>query len=252
MFRSSIRNTLLAVVSLAVLFCGGCGGDRTSVQPAATPKAKSPVVAKSTDIQQYTVQQIGETLGGYLPPLDEGRLRVAPPAGWRVRPRSNKYLVRFVFDPTRRSPLPQITITVEKAAFDEPYDLDKDTLLEFQDLVAEQMSPAERKSLLEPIKAMILGNVPCLRYVVAKGFQRGNKRIQGESQIIKTLHAGRIYTVTLDVYRGTLIANKNYAYVVVAGMEFLTPEDTAAKTAPASDSSKKAAPPEKRDDSSTK
>ena len=78
--------------------------------------------------------------------------------------------------------------------------------------------------MLEPIRPMVLGDVPCLRYVVSKGYKLGDKVIQGECQVVMTLHAGHIYTVSLDVYRGTLIANKNRAYVVVAGMDFLTPD----------------------------
>jgi hypothetical protein len=37
-------------------------------------------------------------LGDYLPPLDEGRLELAPPKDWAVAPRSSKYIVRFQAD----------------------------------------------------------------------------------------------------------------------------------------------------------
>ena len=225
-------NTHFARLSLVLLWlalvvaCGRREAQRGPIQNA-------PVAPPSTGVKHYSVDQIGEVLGGYLPPLDDGRLHVAPPAGWRVRPRSSKYLVRFVRDPTRRSPLPQITITAAPADFEQPYDLDEEALLEFQDLIEEEMSPDERKSILEPIKLMVLGDVPCLRYVVSKGFRRHEKTIQGECQVVKTLHAGRIYTVSLDVYRGTLIANKNRAYVVVAGMEFLAPDSAPEENSPA-------------------
>ncbi len=180
--------------------------------------------ADSSVVKRYTIEQIGETLGGYLPPLDNQRLRIAPPADWHVQPRSRKYLARFVFDATHRSPLPRITVTVDDANFDEPSELDDKSLGLFLDLLDSKMSDSARKGLIEPMKPMILGDIPCVRYVVGKVYRRGNRKIPGESQIVKTLHAGRIYTVTLDAYRGTLLGHHNEAYVVVAGMVFLAGE----------------------------
>jgi len=234
--RMTHRWRYLSCAIIVTTLASGCEKDpQLGADPAAHQTA--PKTTPAPLVQRYTVDQIGETLGGYLPPIDDGYLRVAPPAGWRVLPRSNKYLVRFVHDPTRRVALPRITITVTSAGFDEPYELDEDALFEFQDLVEQEMSDAEQKSLVEPIKLLVLGDVPCLRYVIKKGFEQQGKTIQGECQVIKTLHAGRIYTINLDVYRGALIAHKNSAYVVVAGLEFLAPEDAAASDESEPDSS---------------
>lgn len=205
----------------AVLLVAGCGTESTSNSGRVKRADGGLATADNTQVRHYTVDQIGEELGGYLPPLDKQRLHIAPPAGWHVEPRSSKYLARFVFDETHRSPLPRITVTAEDADFDEPVDLDEKSLGLFLDLLDSALSDSARKGMLEPMKPMVLGDVPCVRFVVGKVYRRGNKKIRGECQIVKTLHAGRIYTVALDVYRGTLLEHHNEAYVVVAGMEFL-------------------------------
>src|SRR5262245_25149307 len=59
-------------------------------------------------------------VGNYLPPLDEGRVEVAPPAEWNVV-RSPKSLV--VFAKGKASELPRIVLTAEDAPAGSPEEL---------------------------------------------------------------------------------------------------------------------------------
>jgi hypothetical protein len=61
----------------------GCGGPAGSTSGAG-----------GDGLQRFdsaSLPAVGEAFG----PLDDGRLKVAPPDGWQIAPRSSKYLVRF-------------------------------------------------------------------------------------------------------------------------------------------------------------
>ncbi len=52
---------------------------------------------------------VNSPLGDYLPPLDDGRVLLAPPEGWIHLPRSAKYVVRFKMKDA--GDLPRIVVT---------------------------------------------------------------------------------------------------------------------------------------------
>ena len=90
------------VVRLAILLIvvGGCsrGPDRGSA-----PKRSAAV----------NTQKLPE-LGDYLPPLDNDRLELAPPAGWYVPSASSKYVVRV--QKSNRETYPSVTVTAQVAS----------------------------------------------------------------------------------------------------------------------------------------
>jgi len=53
--------------------------------------------SKGVDVPRLVSGRLPE-LGDYLPPLDEGRLELAPPKDWTVSPRSTRYIIRFQAD----------------------------------------------------------------------------------------------------------------------------------------------------------
>jgi|GEM_PF-844341 len=77
----------LLVIVVAFLLVGAIGCQKPAAQ--GDPK--------TTDVPRLVSGRLPE-LGDYLPPLDEGRLELAPPKDWAVAPRSNRYIVRFQAD----------------------------------------------------------------------------------------------------------------------------------------------------------
>ena len=70
----------------------GCGG---------SPRTATP---------DRTVESL-PALGDYLPPLDNARVEVAPPAGWHVPSRDSRFVVRFT--PSPEASYPSILLTAE-------------------------------------------------------------------------------------------------------------------------------------------
>jgi hypothetical protein len=219
----------------AVLSCvpAGCRHDSADGPSHVTGDGRTAAVGPA-DVPRFTADQLSSSLGNYLPPLDGGRVELAPPAGWHVVSRDRRYVARFVLDRRHRALLPRITITAEDSPFDELVDLDASTVEIFRDRVSERFDETTHRALLEPARSMILGDVPCVRYVVGKRFSRDGREIPAECQVIVTLHQSRLYTISLDVYAGKLLDHHNDAYAVVAGLVFHK-IDVESKPAPAAD-----------------
>jgi hypothetical protein len=197
-------------------------GDTVSKQEDTTNQ----VVPDDDAIDRYEMKDLEPELGEYLVAhLDEQRVRVAQPKQWPPRPRSNEYLVRF---DTRVVDLPRITVTVEEADFDEPRTVSEENLADFVKLVQASIPEADSQRMLEPVKPMMLGDKPAARYVMESKptrFKRTESARTYERQILKTLHEGRIYAVTLDVFSGTIQQYRKKGYAVLAGLQFVGPDE---------------------------
>ncbi len=210
---------------LAVLFLAGCRQQAdTPPAPAPTPMLSSPRKLASPEILGYTVEDLS-VIGSYLPALDEACLQVAPPAEWHVAPRSKNYVVRFLFDRNRRLELPRITVKVSAAQEEDPRNLSKKNLVSYIQSMKKRMDEKKLQAMDGEIEPLVLGAVPCARYVVRKKFRRGEKNVSGECEVVQTIRAGRVYTVFLDVYAGTLVRYRADAYAVMATAKFLSTAD---------------------------
>ncbi len=212
--------TIRSGICLAALFVlAGCGGstDTPSANGGGGPGVK--VVSANTL----------PPLGDYLPPLDSGRIEVAPPKDWKVPPRGAQYLARFVAADS--SDLPRIEITGEDSSYGEIQTLTKDDLQKFADLISKEL--ADRQDVLEPALPMIIGDTPYVRHVRKSLINfRGtsfDRKVPVERQILQTITGGRVYTVDLQVADGTLAQNpqnRDAAYAVAAGIRFLNAGDS--------------------------
>ncbi len=201
-----------------------------SSQTTVSSDPARPDRALSADLPRYEVREL-RAIGPYLPDLDDERLRVAPPVDWYVVPRSSEYLVRFVRDRNNRSPLPRITMEVSPWEEERPEELDEQRVKIFRDMIAESLGASGTRALVEDVQPLVLGSIPCVRYVVDRQFQIGDKVIAGNREVIKTIQRGRLYTLYLDVYAGKLIDYRSDAYAVMANLQFLVPPGAAEEAA---------------------
>jgi hypothetical protein len=219
---------LLLLACLTVVL-PSCGESHTPI--AAPPR-----------IHRFEVSELAE-LGGYLEDLDGGRLSLAPPVEWDKRPRDKDHVARFVLDRTEQSLFPRITVDVRDAGFPAPSDATEKNLLEFFDRIKASLDQKSVQTVEGP-QPLILGQIPCVRYVIRMGFQvkkesgAGNRSFRGDREIIETLAQGRIYSVILDTHEGKIDYYRADAYAVVAGLRFQHPESTEDESSLSSDGKK--------------
>ena len=110
---STTLSPRLGIALLLAALLAGCSddkaGEKTSVNPS-TDSADTGTANGTVNIPSFAKADLVQ-LGGYLPPLDEDRIKVAPPVDWKVQPRSKDYVTQFVYiKKSRNLPLPRITI----------------------------------------------------------------------------------------------------------------------------------------------
>ena len=185
---------------------------------------------KSQILPLKKVPQVESPLGPYLPILDEGRIRVAIPKGWIVSPRSKNHVCQFVRSRSAQVLLPRIRITVETADPEiwEGWESVTDDRVEaFAKVISERLNP---KTIIEPVRPMIIGEHACARYVDAARFrfrdELGNVRaVEAQRQVIQIIHDGRLYNIELHIRPGRILDFRDNAYAVVAGIQFVNAAD---------------------------
>jgi len=197
----------LAVLLMAPLLAA-CQGDRD--YPEA-PRASRPVELPR--------------LGDYLPPLDRGRIEIAPPAGWHVPPRDNRFVARFT--KSRGRSYPSIILRAEDAP--ETPDVTKEDVETFAAWLEKELDS----------KGDPQGNGPTrVTPVRTGGFVGAMYRKQGSTRVdIKTIVLDRLlmetvvgrrkYLLELRASEGTLEEYRPALLAVAGGMKFLdrTTED---------------------------
>jgi hypothetical protein len=126
---------MVACLAIASLLISGCGNGDGSGK--ASPKAAE----KSAEAIKRRPADKLPAIGEYLPPLDDGRIEIAPPAEWKPMPRDARYLARFV--PGKISELPRITVT----AWDTPLpEITELTQANAGQLAAELIAQAKKRT----------------------------------------------------------------------------------------------------------
>jgi len=205
-------------ISLLIFVLAGCSSSPTS------PEAPLPSPGAGLVIKRVDASQLPE-LGNYFPALDEDRLMLAPPIEWNWASRREGYLARMHLDKTRRVRLPRIWVTVEDPPSGATDQLTEENLVAHARFVQSRLERDGTK-LVEPVQPMVIGTVPCVRYVRATRYrvrEKTSQSLTAERQILETIQAGRRYTIDLHVHPGTILRHRDDAYAMLAGMEFLTP-----------------------------
>lgn len=183
------RGGMLLLVLLAVV-AGGCGSGGKKTKKA---KADKPIVPAEVD----TDAAIG---------VDEGRITVAPPMGWKREPKSKDYLARYV--PGGGRTYPSVTVL----GGDPPAGItavDSEGHAAFVAAVAESLAgqftgPDGKSILLRKPVAVELGPHKAVVWTAP-----GTAKVDGLSQTIErscaaVVVAGRMYTVEARAPKGKL------------------------------------------------
>jgi hypothetical protein len=216
-------NIRLILAALVAMVAPGC--DSGSLPAPATGVSATPATAPAPSSSGYKVRLTEDlpTVGDALPPLDDGRIEIAGPQGWRTLPRnSREYLVGFV--PGQASQLPRIVVTVK----DPPAGLE-DTTEDNAHQLAESLDAGQRSNaklvVPEHCLPIILGDRTFVRHVRLA-------RMDGDPVVIQSLQTvagGRLYSVELICavnaadgreYASSLKEHRDQGYAVAANMKF--------------------------------
>ena len=194
------RITVWCVLTAVLL--PGCGKSTDSKSNSqATPPAKSSYAIGDLPAVEFN-----------LPEVDDGRLRIATPATWKSGSRRSDMLVWFFY--RDRNGLPRLVVRARDAA-DEFRNVSSDNIEAYAAATSKQLE--SEPALLEPVKAMTIGDYPCLRYVLAGKTDKG---ATVDRQILLITRNGREYEIELQVLSGTIHQFKTAAYAVMAHLKF--------------------------------
>jgi hypothetical protein len=152
-------------------------------------------------------------LGDYLPPLDDGRLEVAPPQGWHVPSASSKYVVRV--QKSVRDTYPSVIVTAEDYDGQGVRDVSEANVKEFAAQVAEAVG--KKASAVQPRK---IGGFVGAAYAKRAKVRQPVTRIL-DVLYLETVVAGRKYRFELRSEEGSLDEDRPYLYAFVGGTRFL-------------------------------
>jgi hypothetical protein len=204
---------LIGLVLLAA-GCGGCGG--------SSPEAAG-------DLKHREIASL-PAVGDYLPPIDDGRLAVAPPADWSVLPRGRTYLLGLARG--KPTELPRILVNAEEPPPESPEELTEENaaaFAELQDAELQQVAKQGKKKVHEYHLPIVLGETAFVRHVRQASLGAGTPCIV---QSLQTIRGGRLYTVELLVqidaaqaneYGQALTEARDYGYAVAAHLKFAPP-----------------------------
>jgi hypothetical protein len=204
-----MRGAILWLALAPIVALLGCGGKPPPVDRFKVKVAK--------DGQGYNL-----ATAAYLPPLDGERLEFAAPAGWKTLPRSPESLAEF--DHGNVNVLPRIKVIAQEsrhAGFETLTDKNVAALAKKLD---KELFATKAESIIEPAKPMIIGGVPCVRYVMRFNVRTVVERAyvvnHAELQVLETIHANRLYRVELRVLEGTILEHRDASYAVLSSFKF--------------------------------
>jgi hypothetical protein len=174
-------------------------------------------------IKEYSLPDLQDKIGNYMPPLEGGSLEIAAPSGWEWSWAGSGYLVGFHEKDSSLNNLPRILVSVEDSPFLGITNVDDGNITELVNQVSKSVAG---KELNEPTEPIILGGGKWARYVdFAK---KGNAVVA--RQTLKTVAGGRLYTIRLDVHAPKFSTHEQAAYAVAASMKFFETTESAPPT----------------------
>jgi len=204
MFHPQACKSALAMFVIAALgvSLAGCGRSAAPSKRAnQSRQAARPVSLDTAKLPQ---------LGSYLPPLDDGRVEVAPPADWYIPPRSSKYL--FMVRQSDSETYPCVLATVED--FDGFAYLSEKNVGQFAKRRASELGKQP-----DQVKPVRIGDLIGITYA-KRAKVKGTVSKIVELQYLETVVDGRLYRLQLRAESGTLQKAQPYLYAIAAGLRF--------------------------------
>lgn len=228
--RSPTYGFLLASsLSLTTTLFVGCGETESPGPDAPAPSISgetptesedtpAPVTVSSQSTDEVKRVENGKgydlSTGRELPNLKAGpaKVTISAPKGWVLPTRRQEYVVWFAKELGEE--FPRILVTAEPAPAGTP-DTTEANVGELAQQIAAKVSEP-----LESPKPMIVGDVPCVRYVSAAKARSTSL----EEQVLKTVQKGQLFTVTLQAAVVTsgespLVQYRDAGYAVLASMK---------------------------------
>ena len=213
---------LALLLALACLLNAGCGeGDKKQSNGNGEGGGEEQVDdGVSAAIKRRELDSL-PAVEAYLPPLDAGRVRVAPPQGWRPIARDAKYLARFVKG--EATELPRIAVLASDSPSPEVTNVTEENV---EELIAPLTAKSKegKKKPIEPVRPIILGDHIFARHVRIARYNDEPCAIVS----LQTVHDGRMYTVELYVEAGSdgseyakyLKQHQDAGYAVAANLKY--------------------------------
>jgi len=179
-----------------------------------TPPAVEEEHQKTSTVAEVNVSRL-PAVGETMEPLDDGRVRLAPPEGWCIVPRSRKWVVRFQQSPGAR--YPAIILTAED--YETVFQVTRENVGIFA---------GQRSVALEPrgAAALKVTLVAVGRWVGVSYLRHGEfDHDVLDRLMMETVVAGRKYNLELRTLEGASQASRPLLLAVAAAMEF--PQQTA-------------------------
>ena len=162
------------------------------------------------------------------PDLDNGRIRVPTPKGWKRGDRQGGVQIRFYVED--QSGLPRLLVFAEPSRYKSVEMTTEENVFDLADEIQAELDQKQKESgktqYREPCKPLMLGDTAWVRYVAAgKWHGHGVDRV-----LLKTVANKRIYTVELNVMSGKISDFQKAAYSVAGRMVFNSNDGTPAAT----------------------
>jgi hypothetical protein len=207
-----VRSAWLFAGVFSLLFMIGCGGGSPS------PEGGISAVEEVVGIKEVAADKL-KPLGDVMPPLDSGKILISPPKDWYTLGRNSAYLAAFSH--AKGSQLPLITVKGADPKVTGFSKVSAENVAEYvaalQASLAQQYGERLASNVAEPPKAMKIGENYFARYV--KNAQNSQK-VALHVQVLETIQGGRTYTVELQVVKGTIMEDRDFAYAVAGGLKF--------------------------------
>lgn len=193
---------------LLLCWLAGCGAGGPS-----EPLAESADASTTFDYSQL--------VDAYMPPLEGGRLELAPPKDWVFSKAGSAYLVGFHPSGRTLNDLPRILISLQPSPYEDVQDLHPTN------------APPVVQSIKESIPVDQLKNQPSMvglggrTWIEYVGLGRSRGRLVAR-QNLQTIVEGRLLQVRLEVADTQFDQHRHQGYAVAAAARFLqTPTETA-------------------------
>jgi hypothetical protein len=180
-------------------------------------KDDGPAQPETPPIKKHAVDELRVKIGAYVLPQDQGRLQVACPQGWDWASAPGEYVLGFHRKNNSLDDLPRMLLAAQESPFPDLKDVGESQLTEFVQAVSRALGD---QALETPVTPVMAGSTACAVYVELVKWKHGRV----PRLVVKTVVAGRLYTINLDVPEQQFAKYRDAAYAVAASIKVIREE----------------------------